>query len=114
MQMRAREGAHDLLRRLYRTPALLAFAVNPLLLTMIATVHRYRGSLPGSRVALYGEICEVFLGKRREAFGLVQDVSSAQMQQVLRPLAYYCMQQGKREIEVEEACVLCRNSCPLD
>ena len=105
MQMRAREGAHDLLRRLYRTPALLTFAVNPLLLTMIATVHRYRDSLPGgSRVALYDEICEVFLGKRREALGLVQELSSAQMQQVLRPLAYYLMQQGKREIELEEAC----------
>ena len=104
MQMRAREGAHDLLRRLYRTPALLAFAVNPLLLTMIATVHRYRGSLPGSRVALYDEIFEVFLGKRREALGLVQELSSAQMQQVLRPLAYSLMQQGKREIELAEAC----------
>ena len=104
MQMPARQGARDLLSRLYRTPALLAFAVNPLLLTMIATVHRYRGSLPGSRLALYSEICEVFLGKRREALGLVQELRSAQIQQVLRPLAYTLMQQGKREINLEKAC----------
>jgi predicted NACHT family NTPase len=38
--LRAREGAKDLLQRLHRVPALLALAVNPLLLTMIATVHR--------------------------------------------------------------------------
>ncbi len=107
MQMRAREGAHDLLSRLYRSPTLLAFAVNPLLLTMIATVHRYRGSLPGSRVALYGEICEVFLGKRHAAIGLVQELTPAQMLQVLRPLAYSFTQQGKREMQREEACQIC-------
>src|SRR5262249_45252635 len=94
----------DLLSRLYRAPALLAFAVNPLLLTMIATVHRYRGSLPGSRVALYSEICEVFLGKRRKAIGLAQEVTPAQILQVLRPIAYSFMQQGEREMQLEGAC----------
>lgn len=104
VHMRAREGAQDLLRRLHRTPTLLAFAVNPLLLTMIATVHRYRDSLPGSRVALYREICEVFLGKRREKVGITQELNPAQMQQVLKPLAYHLMLQGTREITQENAC----------
>ncbi|MEU7661934.1 hypothetical protein AB0B60_26120, partial [Streptomyces lincolnensis] len=31
---------------------------NPLLLTMIANVHRYRGQLPGSRAELYAEMCD--------------------------------------------------------
>jgi hypothetical protein len=37
---------------------------------MIATVHRYRGALPGSRVDLYGEICQVMLWRRQEAKNL--------------------------------------------
>ena len=38
-------------------------AVNPLLLTMIATVHRRGNVLPGKRVELYKEICQVLNGK---------------------------------------------------
>jgi energy-coupling factor transporter ATP-binding protein EcfA2 len=102
-QLRAREGAQDLLGRISHTLALRALAVNPLLLTMIATVHRYRGSLPGNRVALYGEIWEVFLGKRQEARGIEQELSAAQKQQVLQPLAYHLMLKGKRDIEAKEA-----------
>ncbi len=47
--------------RLDGAPGLYDLTVNPLLLTMIATVHRYRGALPGSRVDLNGEICQVML-----------------------------------------------------
>ena len=65
---------------------------------MIATVHRYRSSLPGKRVDLYAEICEVFLGKRYEAHGIIQDLSPAQKQQVLQPLAYTLMERGTIEI----------------
>ena len=66
----ARTGARDLLDRLHGAPALSDLAVNPLLLTMIATVHRYRSSLPGRRVELYAEICEVSLGKRQQSRGI--------------------------------------------
>ena len=66
VQMEARDGSEDLLERLNQVPVLLEMAVNPLLLTMIATVHRYRSSLPGRRVELYSEICEVFF---RQASG---------------------------------------------
>ena len=67
VHMRAKAGAKDLLQRLRNTPTLYALAVNPLLLTMITTVHRFRGYLPGKRIALYAEIFEVFLGKRQES-----------------------------------------------
>jgi predicted NACHT family NTPase len=96
--LKAKEGAEDLLRRLRNTPVLFALAVNPLLLTMIATAHRYRGSLPGTRVALYAEICEVFLGKRQEARGLIVELSPTQKVQVLQPLAYQMMREGIKEI----------------
>jgi energy-coupling factor transporter ATP-binding protein EcfA2 len=103
VRMAAQGGAEDLLRRLRSTPALSALAVNPLLLTMIATVHRYRSSLPGRRVELYAEICEVFLGKRQEARGLAQDLTPAQKQRVLQPLAYHMMCRQQREIPLENA-----------
>ena len=71
VHMRARAEARELLQQLYNTPALLDLTVNPLLLIMIAIVHRYGGGgkLPEKRVALYADICRVFLGKRQEARG---------------------------------------------
>ena len=103
IHLKAKDGAQDLLRRLRNTPNLFALAVNPLLLTMIATVHRYRGSLPGTRIALYAEICEVFLGKRQEARGLTVELSPAQKIQVLQPLAYHMMLNGIKEIPITRA-----------
>ena len=99
VRMRANAGAEDLLKRLHTTPALFAMAVNPLLLTMIATVHLYYGKLPGARITLYKAICEVFLSRRTE-----QELRAEQRQLVLQPLAYTLMQQGRREISREEAC----------
>src|SRR5260221_7637471 len=102
LRMPARAEATALLERLRNTPALFALTVNPLLLTMIATVHRYGGELPGNRVALYGEICEVFLGKRQKARGQVLELTPAQMQLVLETLAYHMMLKGTRDIALDE------------
>jgi predicted NACHT family NTPase len=97
VRLKAQEGADDLLRRLRANAAIFALASNPLLLTMTATVHRYRGSLPGTRVTLYREICEVLLGKRREVQGIKQDLRVEQRQLVLQELAYpYDEKQTKR------------------
>jgi energy-coupling factor transporter ATP-binding protein EcfA2 len=103
VRLYAEQGAKDLLRRIHLAPALLSLAANPLLLTMIATVHRYRSFLPDKRVDLYAEICEVFLGKWREVRGIEQELSPAQKQHVLQPLAYWMMEQGKSEVTREEA-----------
>jgi hypothetical protein len=103
VRMAARDGAEDLLRRLESTPSLAELAVNPLLLTMIATVHRFRSSLPGRRVELYAEICEVCLGKRQAAREIESDLTPAQKQRVLQPLAYYLMCEKKREIGLDLA-----------
>ena len=103
VEIDAKEGAEDLLQRLRNTPTLSELAVNPLLLTMIANVHRYRASLPGERVGLYSEVCEVFLGKRRQSIGISDDLSPAQKQRVLQPLAFHMMKQNTREIKLEDA-----------
>jgi predicted NACHT family NTPase len=99
----ARSGAADLLGRIRSANTLAELAVNPLLLTMIATVHRYRSSLPGRRVELYAEICEVFLGKRQQARGLSLDLTPAQKMRVLRPLAYAMMDKEIRVIDLKDA-----------
>ncbi len=98
VRMTAKSGADDLLRRLERNATLMELAVNPLLLTMIATVHRYRSALPGRRVELYKEICEVFLGKRQESKGISIDMVPSQKQHVLETLAYEMMDGNIREI----------------
>lgn len=98
VRMKAQEGASDLLRRLRANATIFALASNPLLLTMTATVHRYRGSLPGTRVTLYKEICEVLLGKRREVQGVKQDLRADQRQLVLEELAYSMMKREQRDI----------------
>jgi energy-coupling factor transporter ATP-binding protein EcfA2 len=103
VHMRAKAESRALLQQLYNTPALFALTVNPLLLTMIATVHRYGGELPGNRVALYAEICEVFLGKRQIARGQTLELNPAQMQLLLEPLACYLMIKGIREIAFDDA-----------
>jgi NACHT domain/Sulfatase-modifying factor enzyme 1 len=103
VRIAAREGAADLLRRIRATPSLAELSVNPLLLTMIANVHRYRSSLPGRRVELYAEICEVFLGKRQQARGMELDLTPAQKRRVLQPLAFHMMCAEKREIPLAEA-----------
>lgn len=77
----AETKSNDLIKRIKNSPPLAAIALNPLLLTMIATVHCYRGALPGRRVELYAEICDVLLGRRREEKGIVEPLTAEQKKQ---------------------------------
>ena len=94
-ESRAREQANDLLKNLADTPALYDLAVNPLLLTMIANLHRHghrhRHSLPRTKASLYSEICGVMLGRRQEAKGIALPLSSEKKQAILARLAYTMM-----------------------
>jgi hypothetical protein len=94
----ATEAANDLLDRLAATPALYDLTVNPLLLTMIANVHRYRGSLPGSRADLYGEVCQVMLWRRQEAKKLAVELPGASKERLLAHLAFVMMREGFRNL----------------
>jgi hypothetical protein len=100
----AAQGAADLLERLGRAPALYDLAVNPLLLTMIVNVHRYRGALPGSRADLYSEICQVMLWRRQEAKQLPLQMSGDKKVAILGGLAYVMM--GRRVSDLSLADVL--------
>jgi hypothetical protein len=96
----ASRKADDLLARLRRQPALYDLAANPLLLTMIANVHRYRDALPGSRAALYAEMCEVLLHRRQESKGLTDPTGlrGPQKEHIARALAWQMMISGVRDI----------------
>jgi hypothetical protein len=96
----AQQQASHLLQEIARRPALKELASNPLLLTMIATVHRRGNSLPLKRVDLYRMICEVLLEKRarakaaRVSSGMataavpaIPALTSSQKQVILQPLA---------------------------
>ena len=105
VRIEARKGATDLIRRIRGSDVLIALSVNPLLLTMIANVHRFRSQLPGRRVELYREICEVFLGKRQAIKGVQDqiDLTPDQKRFVLESLAYQLMCSGIREIAAADA-----------
>ncbi len=103
LRQEAEQKAHDLLDRLRKNPVLHELTVNPLLLTMIAMVHSYRDALPGRRVELYAEICDVLLGHWRQAKGLTDPLTAAQKRAVLQPLAADMMQQRVRSIAIPDA-----------
>jgi hypothetical protein len=101
MRGRARAAADDLLEKLNANPGLYELTVNPLLLTMIANVHRYRGALPGSRIDLYGEISQVMLWRRHEAKNLPVELNGDKKEAVLRVLAFTMMQSRTRDLRRE-------------
>lgn len=98
----AKQEADDLIERIRGNAPLSAMAANPLLLTMIATVHRRGSALPGKRVELYKEICQVLLEKRQLAKRIPDVLTSSQKQSVLQGLALYLMQQEIRSFTFSE------------
>jgi hypothetical protein len=107
---RAQEHSDDLLERLRNAPSLIDLTANPLLLTMIATVHRYRGALPGSRADLYREICEVMLWRRQEAKRLETRLGGDKSEKVLRHLAYAMMAARVRDLPRDKVLVEIRSA----
>ncbi len=101
---RAKYATANLLQQLQKVPALNAFTVNPLLLTMIVMVHRYsRKGLPVNRSELYDEICEVMLSRWRQTIGIVDDFTSAQKRSILELLAYHMVKRRTHDIKREDA-----------
>ena len=81
---------------------LVKLAINPLLLQIIALVHRDRGRLPQRRVELYEECTNVLLEKWDMAKGLDVLLTAHEARNILQPLALWLH-------EVDE-----RRSAPLD
>lgn len=98
----AKQQAEDLVNRICNSRPLAALAVNPLLLTMIATVHRRGSALPGKRVELYKEVCQVLLERRQRAKQIDDPLTATQKQSVLQILALGLMRDKTREFELSE------------
>ncbi|KYF57927.1 hypothetical protein BE08_25910 [Sorangium cellulosum] len=98
----AETQAQDLLARLRSSPALGDLTRNPLLVTMLATVHSHRNALPGGRVELYAEIADVLLGHWQRAKGIQQSLSVGQLREALEPLSAQMMLEGVRELRGAE------------
>ena len=103
----ARQQADDLIERIHDSKPLAEMAVNPLLLTMIATVHRRGDVLPGRRVELYKEFCQVLLEKRPRAKNIEDDlIRAGQKQSVLQKLALALMINKKIRFKLSNAVFL--------
>ncbi len=84
-------------------------AVNPLLLTVVALVQRYRAQLPERRTELYEEAIEVLLGQWDMAKGLTETATVAgraldagDRRSLLEPVALAMMERQWRELEADE------------
>jgi len=84
-------------------------AVNPLLLTVVALVHRYRAQLPERRSELYEEAVEVLLGHWDEAKGLSNELEfagikmdSGDRRSLIEPVAFWMHERNRREIESDD------------
>jgi len=95
-------NARDLIAAIKANERVQRLAVNPLLLSIIALVHRYRATLPQRRVELYEECTDVLLGYWDIAKGIVVELDPAKNRQVLQPLALEMHQRGLREMERRE------------
>jgi formylglycine-generating enzyme required for sulfatase activity len=105
----ARRQSEALLRAIRGSERVQELAVNPLLLTVIALVQRYRAQLPERRTELYEEAVEVLLGKWDEAKGLEaktmmagRELDAGDRRSLLEPVALWMMEQRAREIEADE------------
>jgi len=98
----ARETAQDLVAAIEANDAIRVLAVNPLLLSIIALVHRYRATLPKRRVDLYAECVDVLLGHWDEAKGLVGRLSPGEKRAVLQPLALAMHRANRRDVPRRE------------
>jgi hypothetical protein len=103
VRLQAKESAKDLMQRLQVSPEITKLTVNPLLVTMIATVHSFKVKLPGRRVELYRDIFDVFLQRRRDVIWLNIRLSIDQQLELLKLIAYYMMRHKLREIWKNDA-----------
>ena len=94
-----KQAGEDLVGAIQANEGVKTLAVNPLMLSIIALVHRYRATLPQRRVDLYEECVQVLLGHWDEAKELKVPIPPGKSLQVLQPLALWMHQQKEGEEE---------------
>jgi formylglycine-generating enzyme required for sulfatase activity len=105
----AEAQAERLAQAIESSPRVAELAVNPLLLTVVALVHRYRAQLPARRSELYEQAVEVLLGNWDQAKGLQtvlelsgRELDAGDRRSLLEPVAFWLHERKRREIELDE------------
>jgi len=107
IERQAQTQAEGLLAAIRANERVRELAVNPLLLTVIALVHRYRAQLPERRAELYEECVEVLLGYWDEAKGLRETglpglkLDAGDKRSLLEPVALWMHERQLREVDRE-------------
>ncbi len=106
----AESQSGQLLQAIDGNPRIRELAINPLLLTVIAMVHRDRVKLPDRRAELYAEAVDVLLGKWEEAKGVKETpilpydqlFDTGDKRLLLQSLALHLHEQGSKEIQIAD------------
>lgn len=106
----ANDQAEKLIETIHNNRHIAELAVNPLMLTVIAIIHRYRTKLSGRRSELYEEAVDVLIGlwdAAKPGFdteillsGLILD--GGDRRSLLEPLAFWLHENKKREFERDD------------
>jgi len=105
---RAKERANDLIRAIERSDRLQRLAANPMLLSVMALVHRVDVTLPRERAALYRRCTELLLERWDVGRGIedrgVTGLILAQKESLMRQIGYHFHEKGirflpRREVE---------------
>jgi formylglycine-generating enzyme required for sulfatase activity len=104
----AQQTVH-LMEAIRSNPRVRELAINPLMLTVIALVHRDRIKLPERRAELYAEAVDVLLGKWDEARGVEEvrllddrpyDLTDRRL--LLQAIALKMHEAGRKEIAIDD------------
>ncbi len=110
-RLKGKENALKLYDDILGINHILDMAKNPLILQIIALVHRDRGRLPQRRVELYDECTNVLLEKWDMAKGLDLLLTAREARAILQPLALWFHDvEGRRSAPVKEIMVKVKES----
>ncbi|MDZ8080022.1 MAG: SUMF1/EgtB/PvdO family nonheme iron enzyme [Nostoc sp. DcaGUA01] len=109
VKQEAKQEADELIEALLQNPTIRKMASNPLLVTMIATVHYLDYTLPGKRVELYKEICDVLLGRRPSVKKIKMPLDAKQNQSLLQLIALDLMRRETQKFTAEEGISLIKD-----
>jgi formylglycine-generating enzyme required for sulfatase activity len=109
-EIHADKQARRLLHSIDHNPRIRDLAINPLLLTVIAMVHRDRVRLPDRRAELYAEAVDVLLGAWDEAKGIQeipillenQPFDTGDKRLMLQDLALYMHEKNQKQIKIAD------------
>jgi predicted NACHT family NTPase len=85
---KAKNRAESLIKDIKENEPIAAMATNPLLLSMITSLHyNAQHALPQRRVELYSSVCKLVLGERQRSKRIPDNLSPEQKKSVLQVLA---------------------------